>query len=320
MNSLVRSGDSSSVPKQVTDYQSSISTYLTKTNSQIVNLTGGQNSITSGQQSLANSRRALESAQESNPLDVASQENTVKQREAALQDARENLANYSIRAPFAGVVTKVAVKKGDAVSGSTAVATVLTKQRVAEISLNEMDVAKIKSGQKTTLTFDAIDGLTITGSVLEIDSLGTVTQGVVTYNVEIGFDTQDDSIKPGMSVSAAIITDSRQNVLLLPNSAIKSLGGSYYVEIPANPVMGATADAAGIILDTPPRQQAVELGLANDSQTEILSGLKEGDSIITRTVTASSTQAATQTKSLIPGAGSTRSTGGAGNRTFQMVR
>ena len=98
----------------------------------------------------------------------------------------------------------------------------ITKQKIAEISLNEVDAAKVKVGQKVTLTFDAIDGLSITGEVSEIDALGTVSQGVVTYGVKIAFDTQDERVKSGMSVSAAIITDVKQNVLLVPNAAVKS--------------------------------------------------------------------------------------------------
>ena len=102
--------------------------------------------------------------------------------------------------------------------------------------MNEVDVAKIKVGQKTTLTFDAIDGLSIAGEVIDIDAVGTVTQGVVNYNVKIGFDTQDERIKPGMSVSATIIIEVKQDVLLIPNSAIKSAGEAYYVEMPTEKI------------------------------------------------------------------------------------
>lgn len=166
-------------------------------------------------------------------------------------------------------------------------ATLITKQRVAEISLNEVDVAQVKVGQKVTLTFDAIEDLSITGEVLEIDSIGAVSQGVVSYNVEIGFDTQDDRIKPGMSVSASIIIDVKQNVLLVPNSAVKSQGDVYYVETLTGitSVSQATANVSGITSNTAPGQQQIEIGSANDSYTEVTSGLNEGDTIISQTIT-----------------------------------
>ena len=96
---------------------------------------------------------------------------------------------------------------------------------------------------------------------MEIDTIGTVSQGVVTYNVKIGFDTQDERVKPGMSVSTDIITDVRQDVLMVPNSAIKS---SSYVEALAN---------------GQPVREPVEIGLSNNTMTEIISGLNEGDKI-----------------------------------------
>src|SRR3989344_4577719 len=304
-----------SIPSAITGYQTNITKYVGQLNSNISSLLNIQNSIRNSNQSLANSKQTLEYNQQFNPLDIIAQENTIKQREAALQDAQDNLANFYVRAPFAGVVAKVNVKRGDSASGGTAVATVITKQRIAEISLNEVDIAQVKVGQKTTLTFDAVEGLTITGEILEVDSLGTVSQCVVTYSVVIGFDTQDERIKPGMSVSAAVITDAKQNVLMIPNSAIKFAGNTNYVEVTgtvsnANQLLANAANSAGIALDVPPQQKTVEIGVANDSFTEVIGGLQEGDVVITRTVTASSTtQTTTQGNSLFPVCGRTTGTG-----------
>ena len=70
--------------------------------------------------------------------------------------------------------------------------------------MNEVDAAKISVGNKTTLTFDATEDLTLTGKVAQIDTIGTVEQGVVSYKVKIAFDTQDERIKPGMTANASI--------------------------------------------------------------------------------------------------------------------
>jgi hypothetical protein len=127
-----------------------------------------------------------------------------------------------------------------------------------------------------------------------MDSLGTLTSGVVSYNVTIGFDSLDPRIKPEMSVSAAIITGVKSDVLLVPNSAVKTQNGNSYVQV----LVGQT-----------PENRTVEVGLSNDTQTEIISGINAGDNVVTQTITsgAASTAASTSTSNRgglnIPGVG-----------------
>jgi len=225
--------------------------------------------------------------------DIKSQQNIVAQKEDVLLDAKENLANCFIRAPFDGVITEVNAKKGDFVSSGTVLATLITKQKIVKITLNEVDQSTVKVGQKATLTFDALLGVTISGKVFEVDAVGQVSQGVVSYGVKIAFDTEDERVKPGMSVTADIITDAKQDVLVLPNSAVKSQGNSYYVElveIPEEMRQQLLGNVSGAVLPQPPKIQTVEIGLSNDLSTEIISGLKEGDIVVTSTVTPSTTQ------------------------------
>ena len=291
-----------------------LNTYTGQVNTHLLNLLSILNTIASDKTSIVNSERTIAEKTQSlaelkagiDPLDLKAQELTVQQRQNAIWDASEKLADYTVRAPFDGVIAVVGAKKGDSISSGTLIATLITKQKTAEISLNEVDVSKIKIGQKATLTFDAIDGLSITGEVAEIDTLGTVTQGVVTYNVKIISDTQDERVKLGMSVSAAIITDSKQDILLLPNSAIKSFGTTSYVEMPDEVIPASDlGNKSGIILKNPLRQQPIEIGLANDSQTEVTTGLKEGDQIITQTINSNTSSSTTQSNSAlrIPGIG-----------------
>jgi HlyD family secretion protein len=247
------------------------------------------------------------------PLDIKSQENIVTQKEAALTDAKENLDNCYIRASFDGIIAKVGnIKKGDSVSSGTVLATLISEQKIAEISLNEVDAAKVKTGQKATLTFDALPEVSITGKVIEVDTVGTVSQGVVSYGVKIALDTDDEKIKPGMSVTADIITDAKTDVLVLPNSAVKSQGNSYYVElveVDNNEFrQQLLANVSGIILPKPPQIQAVEIGLSNDLSTEIVSGLKEGQIVISSTITPTTQTTQTQRTQQfqIPGMGGTQ--------------
>ena len=191
------------------------------------------------------------------------------------------------------------MKKNDTLASGGVAAVLITKQRTADLSFNEIDVARIKMAQKVNLTFDAVQGLNITGKVADIDTIGTVTQGVVTYSVKITFDTQDERVKPGMSVSAAIITDVKTDVIIVPNSAVKSQGDAHYVEM-------------GVSSTIPPRQQTVEVGISNDSSTEIVSGLKEGDQVVTRTVLAQAAKPAATAPSLFGSGGRIGGGGGGG--------
>jgi len=247
-----------------------------------------------------------------NDLDLQSSELTVQQKENALQDAKDKLADYYIRAPFDGTIATVDIKKTDSVSSSTVVATLITKKQIAEISLNEVDMATIKIGQKVNLTFDAVSGLTISGEVAEIDSIGTEDQGVVTYNVKISFDTQDDRVKSGMSVSASIITNQKENVLLVPNGAIKSKNEKSYVEMFEVFLPRPTDGLLGSISLTPPNKILVEVGLSNDTHTEISWGIKEGDEIVVRTILPTATTIKTSAPSMFGSSGGSKPSGGGG--------
>ena len=315
----LRRQEGRTVPPQITSFQSTLGSRVGQLNNNTTSLANIEDSIDDNKEAIAENQKDLEFNEKYGPYDVADQENSVKQRELALVDAKNNLTKHNVYAPFAGTIAEVNVNRGDSVSGSTTVATLISQHQIVEISLNEIDIANVKIGQKATITFDAVEGLTITGEILEVDSLGTVSQGVVTYGITIGFDTQDEKVKPGMTASAAIITDAKQNVLIIPNSAVKSAGGANYVEVPgivsnASQLLANVANSTGIALDVPPQQKTVEIGVANDSFTEIISGLQEGDVIITRTVTAPSTQTTTQGNSLFPVGGTRSNTGGGGFR------
>ena len=240
-----------------------------------------------------------------NDLDVQSSELSVKQKENALQDAKDNLSNYSVYAPFGGTISNVAVKKTDSVSSGTVIATLITDKQVAEISFNEVDVAKIQIGQKATLTFDAIPDLTIAGQVISIDSIGTVSSGVVNYTVKISFDTNDVRVKPGMSVNSNIIINIKQDILTVPNSAVKSQNGASYVETFDTALPAPAIGAQGSPSLTPPNKINVVTGISSDTVTEIVSGLNEGALIVTKTITGSATTATktTSTKSILSAVG-----------------
>lgn len=291
----------------------SLSSYTGKVNSHLTSLLSLQQKIVSYEKTITDADRTIEEKQLSlekvqegaEEIEIKTQKLTIEDKENALMEANENLANCTVRAPFDGVVSAVDVEKGDSISSGATLVTLISKQRLAEVTLNEIDVAKVKVGQKAMLTFDAVEDLSIAGQIAQIDIVGTASQGVVNYTVKVSFDTQDERIKPGMSASASIIIDSRQDVLVVPNSAIKNQGDISYVEVVANSAGLDTTSASGVTLSALPNTQQIEIGLVNDTVTEIVSGLKEGDLIVVQTVTSGASQTQTQqsTGLRIPGIG-----------------
>ncbi|HZS42671.1 MAG TPA: efflux RND transporter periplasmic adaptor subunit [Candidatus Paceibacterota bacterium] len=291
-----------SISLSQTKYQSNIDTFKTDVASARSTVTNLISNIQSNQQALSSARASLSvTTAPARAEDVASARASLESAQASYQAALNTYNNNIIKAPFEGTLAVLNIKVGDVVGGSTVVGTLTTSQKLAEITLNEVDVAKIALGEKVTLTFDALPDLTIEGTVAEIDTVGAVTQGVVDYTVKIGFDTQDTRVLPGMSVSASIVTLTKPNVLLVPTAAVKTSpsGKSYVQKIP-----GITT-AGPISTKTKPVNVPVEIGESNNTQTEIVSGLNAGDVIVVRTLTSGSSVTA----------GSANSAS-AGNRTF----
>lgn len=241
----------------------------------------------------ANNRyKQIKDSDTSTKYDKNAQKITIEQKENSLTDAKEKINDYYIRAPFDGIVTGLSVESGDSVSRSDILATVITKNIVAKITLNEVDAVGVRVSDKATLKVDALSEVSFTGKVSKIDTIGTVSQGVTSYGAEIELDQQNDLLKPGMNVSASITTDSKADVLLIPSGAIKSQNGNFYVQI----MNGEN-----------PENRNVELGIYSSTQTEIVSGIKEGDKVVTQTIDASAKSNTSNSNSMrVPGMGGFR--------------
>lgn len=217
----------------------------------------------------------------------------------ALSEKKDDYYSHFITAPYAGTIAKVDVAVGDSVSSGSDIVTLIAnlgEAKVAGITLNEVDIAKVDVGQGVILTFDALDEVTLLGAVSEVDLVGEIESGVVSYGVKIVFDDDNNLVKSGMTVEAEIAAASKKDVLMVPNSALKSRGDTHYVEILA-------ADNQTI------SRVEIEIGLTGDNYTEIVAGLKEGDEIIVKTSTGSSnsttnsTGNTNSTRSLMGGGG-----------------
>lgn len=273
-------------------------TYITSTNTYLSSAVTLIQAAKTAENSFANAKRSLrqqtilyEDVKDGADEDeLKAQEKIIKQKENALQAARDQLNEYYITAPFDGIIADLNVHEGDSIASISSygtIATIITENKIVTISLNEVDATNIKVGQKTNINFDAIDGLGVVGEVLEVDTIGTVSQGVVTYNIKIAFEAEDERVKPGMSASAIIITQAKQDVILVPVSAVKSSGSVYYVEVLEASGISSASGLSSVASNNPPRQIEVTLGLSNDDYTEILSGINEGDIVITKTISSS---------------------------------
>jgi HlyD family secretion protein len=280
-----------------------LNTDTSKTNNLLSNLLSFKQTLVNDKKSVESADRSIAEKQISldkikagaTDIDIKSQELAVTQKYNSLLSAKKSLNDYYITAPFSGTVAKINVSKGDSVSNGTALATFISKGKIVSVSLNEVDISKVQTGDAVTLTFDALPDLSLAGKVTQVDTIGTVSSGVVNYSVEISFVDDTGQVKPGMSASVNIITEAKTDVLLVPNSAVKSSGGSYYVEVPTIAVdSGSLDNSKGISLKGAFTNKTVEIGSTNDSSTEITSGLSENDQVITSVITGSSTSSSSK--------------------------
>jgi HlyD family secretion protein len=178
-------------------------------------------------------------------LNVQSAQLSLAKSQEALTQAETAAADYTVVAPFSGTIATVPVNKYDQASSGTTIATLITDEEYADLSLNEADVASVQVGQPVTLTFDALPNVTMQGTVATIDPVGTVTQGVVTYDVRISFNEENSAIKPGMTFEATIITSSVANAVQVPSGAVTTVGNQSYVQVATLKNASSTMAAMG---------------------------------------------------------------------------
>ena len=292
------------LPAIATTYQTNFSTYTTTMDSVVSGMQSTISGITTDQNNIVNTENSLTQASETLSETLAGptattllgQQISVQTAQNNLTTAQQNLAYTSVTAPISGVVSAITATVG-ATPGSNAV-TIVGDGEVAQVTLNEIDAAKVALGDKATLTFDALSNLSLAGTVVEIDPVGTVSQGVVSYNVQVGFSQPSDTsssmqVKPGMSVTANIVTQVDQNVIAVPNAAVVKSGSASYILEPATVLSAAdlASSANGGMVITETKQVPITTGLSNTTQTEITSGVNVGDQIIVQTIKSSGTAA-----------------------------
>lgn len=174
------------------------------------------------EQELSAGRAAIEVA-------IAQRRNTeavVRQREAAVAAARVDLDRTVIRSPVDGVVIKRSVDAGQTVAASLqapelfVIARNLRDMQV-DTSIDETDIGRIEVGQKASFTVDAYPGRRFEGKVSQLRMAATNVQNVITYNVIVTFSNAEGLLLPGMTANVRIVSERREDVLTVPNAALR---------------------------------------------------------------------------------------------------
>jgi HlyD family secretion protein len=191
----------------------------------------------------------------------------LEQARLAVQNAQANLDAAKLTAPFSGTITEVSGMVGDQVSPGTKAFRIddLSQMKV-DVQVSEVDINSVQVGQPVTLTFDAISGKTFKGKVLEVAQAGDPVQGAVNFTVTVGLTNPDASVKPGMTAAVTITVKQVNNVLLVPNRAVRLVNDQRVVYI---------------LINGQAKEVSVTLGASSDTMSEVTSSdLKVGDLII----------------------------------------
>jgi HlyD family secretion protein len=175
----------------------------------------------------------------------------VRQREAQLASARVDLERTQIRSPVDGIVIKRSVEVGQTVAASLqapelfVIARNLSDMQV-EAAIDEADISRVRDGQKVSFSIDAFPGRSFEGAVRQVRKAAVSAQNVVSYTVVVGFANPGSLMLPGMTANVRIITDTRDNVLKLPNAALRvRIAGIEPETVAPVPSNGASAVRTG---------------------------------------------------------------------------
>ncbi len=207
-----------------------------------------------------------------------------------MDSQRKMLEDYSITSPIDGVVMSKTAKAGDNVGTSMNANVLMTvgdlSRMVFTIQVDELDISKVMLGQTVTVEADALPDQTFYGEVTNIATEGEATNGVTTYAVKVTIQSPGD-LKPGMNVTSNIVVEEKQDVLYVPMAAVKTVGDKHIVYVktddkerladapkedqPYTKENSKNAAPAGTV------EREVEVGINDENNVEIVSGLSEGE-------------------------------------------
>ncbi|MBT3320838.1 MAG: efflux RND transporter periplasmic adaptor subunit [Anaerolineae bacterium] len=205
--------------------------------------------------------RAWEAVAEGpNKADVAAAQARVDAASATLNLAR-------IAAPFEGTITQIEIMPGDQVSaGTSAFRLDDFSKLLVDVELSEIDINSVELGQMVSLSFDAILEKEYVGKVIEVGRIGENVQGVINFTVTVELSDADELVRPGMTAAVNIVVKEIEDVLLVPNKAVRLVDGDRVVYL---------------LTDGFPEMVVVRLGASADGMSVLVSdNIEEGALII----------------------------------------
>ncbi len=189
--------------------------------------------------------------------------------ELGLESAELNLEKAVIVAPFDGVVADISITEGKEISTATLATPAITLIDTSEIEMrgfiDEMDIAMVQLGQEANIILDALPDEEVKGSVAFISPVGTILAGVVSYGTTITLENPVAELRDGMSATAEVIIERRDDVLSIPNRYIRGTPENRMVVV---------------LVDGQQEERQITLGLSDGFNTEVLSGLEEGEKVV----------------------------------------
>jgi HlyD family secretion protein len=200
-------------------------------------------------------------------------EDEVAAAQARIAAAQATLSSSWIQTPVDGAVTLVETMPGDQVAvGAPAFRLDNLSAILVDLSVSEVDINQVTVGQPVSMTFDAVRGKEYTGAVVQVDRVGTLNQGAVEFIVTVELSDADADVRPGMTAAVNVVVDRLQDVLLVPNRAVRFQDGKTVVYVLREAEMAPAP---------------ITLGASSDVSSQVVGGdLKEGDLIVLNPPTA----------------------------------
>jgi RND family efflux transporter MFP subunit len=227
--------------------------------------------------SAQDARATLE--QGADAITLAAAQADVDKKRLALADAKAALAAATLTAPFDGTILKVNVTTDNLISANTQIAAIANLKNLQVLaSVDETTIRKVAVDQTAQITFDALAGQTLRGKVQSVPLQGALQGNVMVYEVPISLTGAENlPLLVGMTANVKLQVGQAANALLVPAMAVQQVGAGYQVLTPNS------EDPQG-----QPKAVAVEIGLSDGVNTQIVSGLKVGDKVLVQLTTATS--------------------------------
>ncbi len=252
------------------NYLTNYNSYLSALETQKVSVAAAEAAVSSAE-AVLNQKIAdlnLKKAR-ARPAELQAAQATILSAQGQVQAAQATLENTVLKAPTPGTITKVDIKVGELAQALNKIIVLQDIENLhIETNVPEADIAKISPSNRSKITLDAYGNETeFDANVVNIDPAETVVEGVATYKVTLRFAQTDGRIKPGMTANIEIFTDERVGVLVIPQRAVIGRDGKKYVKV---------------LEDGDFQEVEIQTGLrGNDGNLEIISGLEEGQVVVT---------------------------------------